>query len=50
MIRFAKLHTNTYGNSHTVWSVLCIVMSLLMQIVIEMLFSVRFETKEENHY
>jgi hypothetical protein len=50
MIRIAKLHSNTNGNSHTVKSVLFIIMSLHKLIVIEMLFAVRFETKRENRY
>jgi hypothetical protein len=41
MIGIAKLHSNTNGNSHTVRSVLCIIMNLLMPFVIEMLFAVR---------
>jgi hypothetical protein len=49
MIRIAKLHSNTNGNSQTVSSVLCIIMSLLMLIVIEM-FAVRFSSKLENSY
>jgi hypothetical protein len=36
------LHSNTNGKSHTVRSVLCIIMSLLRLIVIEMLFAVHF--------
>jgi hypothetical protein len=50
MIRIAKLHSNTNGNSHTVKRVLCIIMSLPKLIVIEMLFAFRFATKRENHY
>jgi hypothetical protein len=49
MIRFAKLQSNTNGNTHTVRSVLSIIMSLLMLIVIEMLTAVRFATQRENH-
>jgi accessory gene regulator protein AgrB len=50
MIIIAKLHSNTIGNSHTVRSVLCIIMSMLMLIVIEMLFAVRFATQREYIY
>jgi hypothetical protein len=50
MIRIAKLHSNTNGNSHTVRSVLCIIMSLLMAIDIGMQFAVRFAYQRENHY
>jgi hypothetical protein len=50
MIRIAKLHSDTNGNSHTVRSVICINMSLLMPVVIEMLFAVRFFSEHENHY
>jgi hypothetical protein len=49
MIRIAKLHSITNGNSHIVRSVLCIIISLLMLIVIEMLNAVRFVTQRENH-
>jgi hypothetical protein len=44
------LHSNTNGNSLTVRSLLCIIMSLLMLIVFEMLFAVRFASQRENHY
>jgi hypothetical protein len=50
MIRIAKLHSNTNKNSHKVRSVYCIIMNLLMAIVIEMLFAVRFASQRENHY
>jgi hypothetical protein len=44
------LHSNTNGNSHTVGIVICITKSLLMLIVIEMLFAVRFASQREYHY
>jgi accessory gene regulator protein AgrB len=50
MIRIAKLHSSRYGNSHTVRSVLCIIMSLLMLIIIEMLFAAWFFSQRENPY
>jgi hypothetical protein len=50
MIRIAKLHSNTNGNSQTVRRVHCIIESLLMLIAIEMLFAIRFVSQEENHY
>jgi accessory gene regulator protein AgrB len=50
MIRIAKLHSKTNGNSHTARSVSCIIMSLIMLIVIEMLFAVNFSSKRDNHY
>jgi hypothetical protein len=49
MIRIAKLHSKTNGNSRTVRSVSCIILTFLMLIVIEMLFAVRFASKRENH-
>jgi hypothetical protein len=50
MLKIAKLLSNTNGNSHTVISVLCITMSLLMLNVIEMLFAERFASQRENLY
>jgi hypothetical protein len=50
MIRIAKLHWNTNGNSQTVRSVLCITMSLLMLNVIEMLFAEPIASLRENPY
>jgi accessory gene regulator protein AgrB len=47
MIRFTKLQSNTNGNNHTVRSVLCIIMSLLMLIYTEMWFAVRFSSNEK---
>jgi hypothetical protein len=41
---------NTNRNSHTGGSVLCIIMSFLMLIFIEMLFAVRFVSQRENPY
>jgi hypothetical protein len=42
MVRFAEIHSDKNGNSYTVGSVLCIIMSSVMPIVIEKLFAVRF--------
>jgi hypothetical protein len=42
MLRIAELHSNTYGNSHTVRSVHFIIEILLTLIAIEMLFAIRF--------
>jgi hypothetical protein len=50
MIRIAKLHSNTNGNSHRVRSVHCIIENLLMQFAIENLFAIRFFSQRENHY
>jgi hypothetical protein len=50
MLRIAKLHSNTNGNSHTVDNVICIIMSLRMAIVFEMLLFRRFSSQPENHY
>jgi hypothetical protein len=50
MIRIGKLHSNTNWNSHTVTSVLCITMSLLMLNVIDMLIAERFPSQRENIY
>jgi accessory gene regulator protein AgrB len=50
MITIAKLHSNTNVNFHAVRNILCIIMSLLMLVVIEMLFEVRFASQGENHY
>jgi C4-dicarboxylate transporter len=44
------LLSNTYGNSHSVRYILCIIMSLLILIVIERLFAGRFATQRENHF
>jgi accessory gene regulator protein AgrB len=50
MIRITKLHSTTNGNSHTVSSVLCIIMSLLMLIFIDIYFEMLFASKRENRY
>jgi hypothetical protein len=50
MITNAKVHSNTNGNSHTVRSVLFIIISLYIVIYIEMLFAVSFATQQGNHY
>jgi hypothetical protein len=50
MIRIAVLHSFTNGNSHRLRIVVCIIMSFLMIIVIEMLFPVCFASKLENLY
>jgi hypothetical protein len=50
MIRIAEIYSDTNGNPHTVRSVLCIFMSFLMPIVIEMLFDVRLASQSENDY
>jgi hypothetical protein len=50
MIRIAKLHSNTNGNSHTVRCVHCIIEILLMLIAMEMLFASHFVSQRENHY
>jgi hypothetical protein len=42
MIWIAEIHLDTNGNAHSVRSVLCIIMSSLTPIVIEMLLSARF--------
>jgi hypothetical protein len=49
MIRIAEIHWDTNGNPHTVRSVLCIIMSFLMPIIIEMLFDMRFASQRENY-
>jgi hypothetical protein len=48
MIRIAELHSSTNGNNHTVRSALCIIMSLQMLIIIEILIAVRFDSHREN--
>jgi hypothetical protein len=50
IIKLAKLHSNTNGNSHTVRSDHCIIISLLMVIVNEMLYAAHFASKPKNHY
>jgi hypothetical protein len=50
MIRIAEIHSDTYGNSHTVRSVLCIIMNFVKTIVTEMLFDMRFVSQRENDY
>jgi hypothetical protein len=50
MIRIAEIHLDENGNAHSVGSVLCIIMSSLMPIVIEMLFAVRFASQRETEY
>jgi hypothetical protein len=50
MIRIAEIHLGTNGNAHSVWIVLCIIMSSLMPIVIEMLFAVHVASQRETYY
>jgi hypothetical protein len=47
MIRIAEIHSYTNGNSNKGRSVLCILMSFLMPIVIEMLSAVTFASQRE---
>jgi hypothetical protein len=48
MIRIAEKYSDTNGNSHTVRSVLCIIVNFLMPFVFEMLFfrAFRFSTRK----
>jgi hypothetical protein len=50
MIRIADIHLDKNGNEHSVRSVLCIIMSTLMPVVIEMLFAVLFASQRETEY
>jgi hypothetical protein len=50
MIRIAEIQLDTNGNAHSVRSVLCIIMSSLKPIVIEMLFAVRIPSQRETDY
>jgi hypothetical protein len=50
MIRIAKLHSNTNGNSHTVRSVHCIIEILLILIALEIILAIRFVSIRENNY
>jgi hypothetical protein len=50
MIRIAKLHSNTSGNYHTVRKLLCIIMSLHLAIVVEILLVGLFASETEKDY
>jgi hypothetical protein len=50
MVSVAEIHSDRNGNSHTVRSVLCIIMSFVMPIVNEMLFDVRFASQRYNDH
>jgi hypothetical protein len=50
MIRIGEIYSDTYGNYHRGIIVLCIIMSFLMPVDIEMLFAVRFASQLENNY
>jgi hypothetical protein len=50
MITMAKLHSNTNGNSNRFRGVLCIIMSVLMLMINEMLFAVRIVSQRDNTY
>jgi hypothetical protein len=50
MIRIAEIHSDTNGNSLTVRSVLCMIMSSLIPNVIEIVFAVLFASQRETNY
>jgi hypothetical protein len=50
MIRIAEIHSNINVNSHTVSSVPCITMNLVMLNVIEMMVAEPFASQRENPY
>jgi hypothetical protein len=50
MIRIAEIYSDKNGNYHRGRIVLCIIMSFLMPMDIEMLFAVRFASELENVY
>jgi hypothetical protein len=50
MIMIAEIYLDTNGNSQRGRSVLCIIMSFLIPIVIEILSALRFASQRENDY